>query len=141
MTYDNMPFRNKQAAKSDRTGMSAGPGDPPKKGTATTKTKLETAMEIYESKSAKLGAMKGSEGRDALRSEVRSMGERIKAMPGGVEALQSKTGRIGVGSQSGKGVTTKDISKMTGESEEKVKKNIQGQSGRISGERVRRGMK
>ena len=31
MPYDNMPFKNKQAAKSDRTGMSAGPGDPPKK--------------------------------------------------------------------------------------------------------------
>lgn len=31
MPYDNMPFKNKQAAKSDRTGMSAGPGDPPDK--------------------------------------------------------------------------------------------------------------
>lgn len=141
MSYSNMPFKNKQAAKSDRTGMSAGPGDPPqKKGTATTKTRLETAMEMYESKSAELGSMKGFEGRDALRKEVQSMSERIKAMPGGVDALQSKTGKIGVGSESERALTTKDISKMTGESEEKVKKNIQRQSGAISGARVRKGM-
>lgn len=138
MSYSNMPFRNKQAAKSDRTGMSAGPGDPPKKGTATTKTKLDTAMEIYESKLAKLQNMEGP-GRDALRKDVQSMSERIKSMHGGVDALQSKRGKIGIGSESKKALTTKDISKMTGKSEAEVKKNIQTQGGAVSGERVRRG--
>ena len=48
MPYDNMPFKNKQAAKSDRTGMSAGPGNPPKKGTASTETKLDRLAAAYE---------------------------------------------------------------------------------------------
>lgn len=145
--YNNSPFRNKSIDKANSAGrlttsnseMSKGAGDPPT-GTATTKTKLETAMEIYESKNAKLQNMKGSVGKDALRKDVQAMSERIKAMPGGVDAFQAKTGKIGVGSESGKALTTKDISKMTGESESKVKKNIQTQAGGISGARVRKGM-
>ena len=119
--------------------MNQGAGDPPqKKGTATTEPKLETMYSIYESKLAEVKNMKGP-GRLKAADELRKMSERIKATPGGIDLIQSKGGYVATGSESGKPLTTSDISKMTGKPEEDVKKKIMRQTGAIVGERIRKG--
>lgn len=113
MSYSNMPFKNNQAAKADRMGMSAGPGDPPqKKGTATTVTKLDMLTADYEAGDA---------------STKKKLQPAIMREHGGAEYLQKKTGGIGQTS-TGKSVTISAGAKMRGESEAEYTKKLQRQA-------------
>ena len=117
--YDNSPFKNKQAAKSDRNNPSsnpAGPGDPPKKtGTATTVTKLDRLTEAYEAGNVKTK----KELQPAIRREQ-----------GGLEYLEERTGGIGQ-TKSGKKVTIAESAAMQGVSVSEAKKKAQAQASRV----------
>lgn len=133
MPYDNMPFRNKQAAKSDRTGMSAGPGDPPKKGTAYTVTaedKLTKLTEGYESAKAAHLSAKGSDLEG--RKKMRDYAEAIKRQPGGVQKWQEMTGAVGKGSETGKKITLSDVAKSKGITETEAAGDIRRQNIKVA---------
>jgi hypothetical protein len=133
--YDNLPMKNKHAARADFGNKSNNPSghvDPPKKtGTATPTSKLDRMMEIYKSEA-------GKEIKDY--GKMQSISENIKRQEGGAERLQSLTGKTAVTS-TGEGMTISDVAKMKGESEAATKKAIQKQHGGIVGEKVRKGLK